>query len=78
MSLYSCDSRECTADAVTVLRFRDQPGHVHDCGPCSAILRENADVIWSAPLGEVEKCPLPHNEGKTWVDKPRGIPEATS
>lgn len=47
---FACSVTGCDADAVTALRFRDQPGHVHVCRADEAINREWAEVVESAPM----------------------------
>lgn len=60
-----CGWEDCTEHAVTALRFRGRPGHVHNCGPHASIHREWCDVIDSAPL---PSCPFQH--GGMWIDYP--------
>lgn len=64
-----CDVHGCTRDAIEVLKFREQPGHVHVCGPCGAEDREFCDVSWPGPL----PCPWPETDGVSWVGKPREL-----
>jgi hypothetical protein len=65
-----CGWGDCTERATTALRFRAQPGHVHNCDPHAAINREWSDVIESAPLPD---CPFPH--GGMWIDLPADLPD---
>ncbi len=59
-----CDWEGCQRMAVAAIRFRDQPGHTHDCGPHLAQLREWCDITETAPM----PCPWPH--GNKWTDDP--------
>ncbi|MFD8088631.1 hypothetical protein [Streptomyces malaysiensis] len=63
-----CGWEDCQTQATTALRFRDQPGHVHNCDPHAALHREWCDVIESVPL---PNCPFSH--GATWTDYPRDL-----
>lgn len=63
-----CGWEGCDETATTALRFRGQPGHVHNCDPHAATNREWADVIESAPL---PNCPFPH--GGMWIDTPHDL-----
>lgn len=63
-----CGWGDCQKRATTALRFRGQPGHVHNCDPHAAINREWSDVIESAPM---PNCPFPH--GGMWIDTPADL-----
>lgn len=63
-----CGCGDCQAPATTALRFRDQPGHVHNCGPHAALNREWSDVTSSAPT----PCPCLH-DGTAWTAYPRDL-----
>ena len=63
-----CGWEDCAEKATTALRFRAQPGHVHNCDPHAAINREWSDVIESAPM---PNCPFTH--GGMWIDTPRDL-----
>lgn len=65
---WPCDANSCTLPAVSAIRFRDQAGHVHDCSPHTAELREWCDVIEVVPL----PCPFPHG-AEAWTDTPREL-----
>lgn len=53
-----CTAEGCTNDAVTVLAFRDQFGHVHVCSDDEAIDREWCEVTQSAQITD-GVCPWP-------------------
>lgn len=73
---WPCSWEDCPRRAVVAMRFRNQPGHVHECHAHAAELREWCDVTESAPL----PCPFPHGDGTTWTDDPTpldpGAPDA--
>ncbi len=66
---WPCCNHGCRRRAVYAIRFRGQAGHVHDCSPCTAELREWNDVAEVMPL----PCPFPHGTGETWTDAPREL-----
>lgn len=66
---WPCCADGCTRKATTAIRFHDQPGHVHDCTPCTAELREWCDVAEAVPLPR----PFPHGDGTTWTDTPKEL-----
>lgn len=65
VDLALCGWEDCAAAATTALAFRGVPGHVHNCGPHTAIHREWTDVTWSAPM----PCPRP-DHSTTWTAMP--------
>lgn len=70
---WPCSSEDCPNLAAYAVTFRGQAGHVHDCVPHTAQLREWTDVesVVSLP------CPHPHGDGTRWVDTPRPLEEQT-
>lgn len=66
---WPCCAHGCTRRAAYAIRFHNQAGHVHDCSPCTAQLREWNDVAEVVPL----PCPFPHGDGSTWTDQPREL-----
>lgn len=66
---WPCCHDGCTNPAAYAIRFHNQAGHVHDCSPCTAELREWTDVAEVVPL----PCPFPHGNGETWTDTPREL-----
>lgn len=65
---FPCSADGCPNRAVYAVRFHDQRGHVHDCNPCTALLREWGDVAEVVLL----PCPWVH-DGTTWTDQPREL-----
>ncbi len=55
----ACDfgAGECAAVDTTLLRFAQQPGHVHVCPTHERIDREYCDVVASAPM-PMSVCPV--------------------
>jgi hypothetical protein len=50
MSALRCSAEGCRKPAVETLFIRDQIGHVHDCSPHAAQLREWCDVVHGEPM----------------------------
>lgn len=69
---WPCSWEDCPKRAVIAMRFRNQPGHVHECHAHAAELREWCDVIETAPL----PCPFDHGDGITWTDDPTPLDDA--
>lgn len=59
----------CSRAATHAIQFHNQNGHVHDCDPHTAWLREWSDVAEVVLL----PCPFSHGAGQTWVDTPQGL-----
>lgn len=53
-----CTGDDCDRPAYEALRLRDQPGHIHPCGPEAMLIREWCDVVDSALVVD-GKCPWP-------------------
>jgi hypothetical protein len=64
-----CSWGDCEREATTALMFAGQAGHVHDCGPHTAIVREWSDVVESAPM----PCPWACSREPIRVEKPRDL-----
>lgn len=56
--MLKCCSDGCERVAVEWLRLRDLPGHVHDCPPHAAQVREWCDVTESGRLDPDGTCPV--------------------
>lgn len=64
---FPCSWDACQRPATHAIRFHGQAGHVHDCSPHTAELREWADVAEVMPL------PCPWTHGATWTDQPKDL-----
>jgi hypothetical protein len=64
---WPCSSEGCENDAEYAITFTDQSGHVHDCGPHTAMLREWTDIE------RVTDLPCQYTHGGMWTDSPRPL-----
>lgn len=65
-----CDWTGCTTVAANAVKFRGQPGHLHECGLHTAALREWADVASVQPM----PCPYAGcSGGPIRIDWPRPL-----
>lgn len=67
-ALWPCCWENCPRPAVYAVTFHGQAGHVHDCAPHTAALREWSDVARIVAL----PCPFPHGAA-TWTDTPADL-----
>lgn len=65
---WPCSADGCPRPARYAITFHGQPGHVHDCDPCTAVVREWCDVATVVAL----PCPHPHGSAG-WTDQPRPL-----
>jgi hypothetical protein len=64
---WPCCWHGCENDAAYSITFAGQPGHVHDCSPHTAVLREWTDIE------RVTDLPCRYSHDLVWAEAPRPL-----